>query len=211
MNLKLKDIKKGQEFCECERGKNIEMVALEDAHRITNESQNKDGWLGSFAGEVKPSPHSTPSRIRDSWRGAIDPFENPIKYTSTQPMNIQDWMDDMSKQWKHERAETQMTLGELIDHLKALPPEYTVQELKEPRSYRGYYSDLAFEHPQGTTTAAKALEVAYSALGETFQGYKGGDSTMDRNTPIWFASYGDCGVKIIALNENGTFATKQDE
>lgn len=33
-NLNLKDIKKGQTFYECERGKNLKMVALENAHYV---------------------------------------------------------------------------------------------------------------------------------------------------------------------------------
>lgn len=36
--------------------------------------------------QEKPSPHSMPSSLWVSWRGVFNPFENPIKYTSTQPM-----------------------------------------------------------------------------------------------------------------------------
>ena len=31
------------------------------------------------------------------------------------------------------------------------------------------------------------------AIGEVFEGYKGGDYTMSKNTPVWVANYGNSG------------------
>lgn len=44
-----------------------------------------------------------------------------------------------------ERSETQMTLGGMISALEAMPDNTKVTGLDSPHSYRGYYSDLAFE------------------------------------------------------------------
>jgi hypothetical protein len=60
-------------------------------------------------------------------------------------MNLQAMIDGMSAGWQKERAESQMTLGKLIDKLDSLPPETKLEGFGEPHSYRGYYSDLAFE------------------------------------------------------------------
>lgn len=51
----------------------------------------------------------------------------------------------MTEEWRKERSETQMTLGGLIDRLSELDPEMTMKGLCSPDSYRGYYSDLAFD------------------------------------------------------------------
>lgn len=118
-------------------------------------------------------------------------------------------MDGMSAQWQKERAESQMTLGKLIERLESLPPE-TMLDLAEPHSYRGYYSDLAFEKGDEITAAA-ALTMCRAAMGEVFQGYKGGDFQMGRNTPVWRASYGCCGQKIMGVRDDGTLELADDE
>lgn len=124
---------------------------------------------------------------------------------------LQAMMDALSARWMRERAETQMTLGKLIDRLEALPPGQAIEAINEPHSYRGYYSDLAFERADGTQTASEALTICRSAMGEVFQGYKGGDYTMGRNTPVWIASYGCCGDKIMAIRDDGTIELGKDE
>lgn len=54
------------------------------------------------------------------------------------------FLNEKSKEWKEERAEQQMTLGELIDELSDIDPQTPVEGFYEPASYRGFYSDLAF-------------------------------------------------------------------
>lgn len=121
-------------------------------------------------------------------------------------------MDAASRDWEKERAATQMTLGKLIDRLKGLPAEMPIQGIASPHSYRGYYSDLAFEGMAGATIpVSSALRIAQDCMGEVFEGYKGGDFLMGRNTPIWVANYGCCGLKIMSLSDDGAFTTEEDK
>jgi hypothetical protein len=121
---------------------------------------------------------------------------------------LQAAIEGMSHQWQHERSETQMTLGKLINRLGELPPETSVN-LSNPHSYRGYYSDLSFE--SGSTTAGEALTMVRNCMGQVFKGYKGGDFPMHANSPVWQASYGCCGPKIMAINDDGTLVLGEDE
>lgn len=125
-------------------------------------------------------------------------------------MNIQALMDGISAQWQRERAETQMTLGKLIAALEAMPEGAEVANLKSAHSYRGYYSDLAFEQGEGMRPAADLLVECKAAMGQVFCGYKGGDFVMGALTPIWVASYGCGGQKLMALHQGGTIETAKD-
>ena len=125
--------------------------------------------------------------------------------------NMQHLVDGMSKQWQDERALTQMTLGTLIDRLKAMPPEALIDGMRAPHSYRGYYSDLAFTATGQKMTVQDALVLCKDAMGEVFEGYKGGDFQMGRKTPVWIAEYGHCGMKIISLRDDGVLVLGEDE
>lgn len=117
----------------------------------------------------------------------------------------------------------QITLGELIRLMEAIPPTYesggqthdkhvwfdfantypsTVQ------SWRGSYRELAitFDYDGQLTSPYRAdhswsnsmtverfLTMLREAVGATFQGYKGGDYTMSERTPVWVANWGDSG------------------
>lgn len=84
----------------------------------------------------------------------------------------------------------QYSLGELITALENFHPARTVPVgIANPHSFRGDYSELAFE-PAPASTVAEMLTVAKSALGRTFQGWKGGDYVMDEHTPVWFEMEG---------------------
>jgi len=126
-------------------------------------------------------------------------------------MNLQALMDGMSAQWQRERAETQMTLGELIEALEAMPADAQVANLRDAHSYRGYYIDLAFVRNDDTRPAAELLAECKAAMGQVFMGYKGGDFVMGARTPVWCAHYGSCGEKLIALREGGGIDTATDE
>ena len=126
-------------------------------------------------------------------------------------MNIQALFDAMTKQMQRERAESQMTLGKLITVLEAMPKDSMVANLCDPRSYRGYYIDLAFDHEKGKRPAVELLKECKETVGKVFSGYKGGDYVMDESTPIWIAGYGECGVKLIALYADGRFDTQEDD
>lgn len=79
----------------------------------------------------------------------------------------------------------QLTLGDLIAALEAADPAQRVPlGFTEPHSYRGYYDELAFEVTADVTVGAMLAD-ARSALGATYQGWKGGDYPMDADTPVW--------------------------
>lgn len=124
---------------------------------------------------------------------------------------LQTMMDAMSAQWQLQRSETQMTLGDMIGLLSALNPETEIEGFHEPHSYRGYYTDLAFEKSDAKTTALTELTLCQDCLGKTFQGYKGGDFVMKKTTPLWIANYSECGLKIMSIKNDGSFELVEDE
>ena len=127
---------------------------------------------------------------------------------------MQKLFDELSKGWRAERSLSQMTLGKFIYELEKLPQDKQITNLCSPHSYRGYYSDLAFEEGEGTRTVADLLnQVNTECLGQTFIGYKGGDFYMDIHTPLWIAEYGSCGDKIMKINEGDilTLLTEEDK
>lgn len=123
-------------------------------------------------------------------------------------MDFQAMVDAWSAQMQMERSQSQLTLGELIAKLEAMPATTPVG-LVDPHSYRGYYRDLAFK--PGESTAGAVLEAARAALGATFQGYKGGDFVMGESTPMWVAPYGCCGLKLMGINPDGSLVTAEDD
>ena len=123
---------------------------------------------------------------------------------------IQPMVDEMIALWARERAETQMTLSKLIAALETMPSDADVAGLNSPHSYRGYYSDLAFELTDGTVKAGALLTECKAAMGQVFQGYKGGDYVMGALTPVWVASYGCCGLKLVAIHAGGEIETAED-
>lgn len=83
-----------------------------------------------------------------------------------------------------------MTLDELIVALDAADPDLVLPlGFSNPHSYRGDYMDLAFE-PTANVTVGAMLADARSARGATYQGWKGGDNTMDGWTECWLATEG---------------------
>lgn len=128
-----------------------------------------------------------------------------------QANHLQAIVDSMSAQWQRDRAETQMTLGALIETLQAMPQDKLIFGLTHAHSYRGYYSDLAFSRDKDRRSVADTLQMAREAMGREFTGYKGGEFLMGERTPLWFASYGSTGDKIIALDaETGEFTFAPD-
>jgi len=112
--------------------------------------------------------------------------------------NLQAMMNGMSVQWQRDRAQHQLTLGDLIKVLEDLP-EDSVLALGKLDSYRGYYCDLAFS--PGNNTAGDVLTECRSAMGKAFTGYKGGDFVMGELTPLWVADYGCTGMRLMAITD----------
>lgn len=124
-------------------------------------------------------------------------------------MNLQALVDGMSAQWMKDRAETQMTLSAMIERLRSLPDDAKVP-MADAHSYRSYYSDLCFE-PSAPVPASELLAECEAAMGQCFQGYKGGDYYMHAGVPCWVAYEGRCGKKLIAINDDGSLVTAEDE
>lgn len=77
-----------------------------------------------------------------------------------------------------------MTLGDLIDKIQSLGDE-PMQNIVEAASYRGYYRDLGFEVTDRMVPASLNLQLVTDCVGRTFEGWKGGDFTMDLHTQVW--------------------------
>lgn len=89
-----------------------------------------------------------------------------------------------------------MVLKELIEFLESQPADKVVPiGFSRPHSYRGYYECLAFQ-PKENVTCGEMLEDAKSALGKTFEGYKGGEYVMGEYTDVYIAEHGNTGEQI---------------
>lgn len=117
-------------------------------------------------------------------------------------MDFQKMIDSMNKMTEMSRSKYHLTLGDLIEVIGKVPPGTPIKfddgsNPGEFDSYRGYYSDLSIQPQSQSVTSDELLASASAALGETFTGYKGGDFTMHKDTPLWKAAYGCCGPAIV--------------
>lgn len=98
-----------------------------------------------------------------------------------------------------------MDLGTLTERLANFPGDYYVTfnplNLGAPpgtptslHSWRGVYEHLALDFTQDSqapvTTVATLLKDCEEAKGKTFEGWKGGDFTMNDGTPVWISQEG---------------------
>ena len=87
-------------------------------------------------------------------------------------------------------------LGELISFLETMDPKAQIKGgFGAPHSDRGSYDELAFD-PKIEATIGDMLFYAKSAVGATYEGWKGGEYTMDLNTPVYIGESGSCGEPI---------------
>ena len=114
------------------------------------------------------------------------------------------------------RKEYHVTLGEMVDFLDRLNKDGLISHndsyliVDELNSYRGYYSDLAFYVRKATpdeepTTVGTLLKDLKWTIGSTFQGYKGGEFPMTKNTPLWieYGEWRDCSNEAILILKAG--------
>jgi hypothetical protein len=108
-----------------------------------------------------------------------------------------------------ERAEVmktspQLTLGELILKVQAIsskekPVVFDFDEKLTPERgscWRGSYCELAINFRSGEPIDGAAfLKMLEDEIGATHKGYKGGDFTMGKTTPVWAAE--DYGTSYI--------------
>ena len=125
-------------------------------------------------------------------------------------MRFSEDFQDLIAEMRKERSQTQMTLGGLIDRLKEMDQSLEMEGIGAAHSYRGYYQDLAFSRCE-KRSVADVLEDAKDCMGEMFEGYKGGEYYMVRDTPVWIANYGSCGTRIMAINDDGTIVTTDED
>lgn len=98
-----------------------------------------------------------------------------------------------------------VSLGALIDALSNLKAGATVWYdfvhliPTTVASYRGYYDHLALGYGEGQMTVAQLLSNLREALvpGKTYEGWKGGEYQMSRETPVWVANPGESGSTAI--------------
>lgn len=115
------------------------------------------------------------------------------------PLTYADIDAAVDKMVRHEaEAAGQTTLGQMIDALSAAPHGFPVRWADGghpggPHSYRGYYNHLAFSTIGVLVTVDDLLARCMDAVGRTFTGYKGGDFTMTRDTPLWRGEWGQYG------------------
>jgi hypothetical protein len=117
---------------------------------------------------------------------------------------IQSLLDALSETDRRSRSQYQLTLAKLISALKALPQDVVISYEDgyypgEEMSYRGYYSDLAFEDSNTPKTVSELLNQCVEALDETYEGYKGGDFTMSGDTPLWRSDY-SCASQLALMH-----------
>lgn len=90
---------------------------------------------------------------------------------------------------------------------------YSITTISKPHSYRGDYSQLAFEPTKlcfahrgdlKEATVKHILPMLEIADGEVFTGYKGGDYVMSGESEIFVAEYSHCGyyVEEIRINKD---------
>lgn len=92
-----------------------------------------------------------------------------------------------------------MYLGELISALEQCNPDRVLPVgFAHPHSHRGSYEQLAFEMRENVTVGSM-LEAARTALGNTYEGYKGGDYTMHEYSEVYLADYGRPGEELSHL------------
>lgn len=113
-----------------------------------------------------------------------------------------------------------MTLGELIKALERKGAEESVRigfvHFKPDltiRSYRGDYSQLAIGYKDGgDCKVGELVAVLKEAVGKEFTGYKGGEYTMDEDTPVYIANSGESGGTYIAdVRNDGWVVTLEVE
>lgn len=116
---------------------------------------------------------------------------------------FREFMDFMNEKRKSEaNSGGHMTVGELYDALSKsgadLDLPIFVGEMGglspySPHSYRGYYDDLSFGlSSDNVEDVCGFMNNLSGAVGETFEGWKGGEYTMGWDTLLWFSGEGDC-------------------
>lgn len=110
----------------------------------------------------------------------------------------------------------QLTLGELILKLEPIAEKQGKDQARvrydfeylfpnDIDSWRGSYDELAlnFTSEGDEMKVSDFLKMLKECVGKTFFGYKGGEFTMNKHTPIWVANYRNAGnTAVIDVVDN---------
>lgn len=130
-------------------------------------------------------------------------------------MKLSDVFPQMKIQRQREFAESaQYSLGQLIDELNNISADgdcHVAFDFGYFRpvcfdSWRGSYEELSIEYTdEGDYDAMKLKEFitkAEECIDKVFTGYKGGDFTMTRDTPLWVSKYGEANnTQVVGLHQ----------
>lgn len=93
-------------------------------------------------------------------------------------------------------GQDQMTVGEILDHLRRLDPNRLTRWMfGNPHSYRGYYEQVAMSILDVRQSVGDEILGVECCLG-LHEGYKGGSFMMSPSTPVWVADYGSVGFPL---------------
>lgn len=133
-------------------------------------------------------------------------------------MNIESIFELMKKQREENFSKSnQFTLGKLIDELQSIELKTSSGEYKDVyfdfgyfsptflESWRGSYDEISLGYSEGNSIKVdRLIQLLNGAIGETFEGYKGGDFVMYEHTPLWIANYGNSGnTGVIGVHDRG--------
>jgi hypothetical protein len=146
-------------------------------------------------------------------------------------MEIQNFINNMNETLKILSGK-EYNLGNLIDDLKQYKDDFLEVEFDDGTiptdfmSWRGSYCELALGYKfEGICHISELFRKAFNSNGSIYVGYKGGDFTMDLDTPIHQANYGEVSVynkqeedqgdkKLIGIKKAGNkiiIITRSDE
>lgn len=131
-------------------------------------------------------------------------------------MDLQEMLTNKVSVMRQEKLKTMdiLTVGELIaklepivskqnevikkyDHEASVSYDFEYLIPTEYDSWRGVYAELAlgFKEPKYPESlgVTEFLNMTKEVVGKEFTGYKGGEFTMGKTTPIWVANYGNSG------------------
>lgn len=129
------------------------------------------------------------------------------------------------------KGSPQMTLGEAIAVLENATLTYESDGKETDKhvyfefeyifptgldSWRGSYAELAInfdwadrsDQDKNPPTGKEFLGWLKEAVGKTYEGYKGGDFTMGKTTPLWIANYSNSGETGLVAIKVGDYDIK---
>lgn len=143
-------------------------------------------------------------------------------------MDLQTLLNNAVKAERAERLKSspQLTLGEVIAVLESSELEYENHKgTIEPKhvrfdfeyifptgldSWRGSYDELAitFSIEGKPPTGKEFLDWLKESVGKSYEGWKGGEYTMGKSTPLWVANSGNSGQTALVRVDVDDFGIK---